>query len=203
MIQAVAEQVVTKFNSEITKTSMLENLENELKAKEKAINSLLSAIEQGLITKSAKNRLIALETQKDELEAKISLEKAKQIKPLEVDKVKAFLNFFVHRKYENDQEKNEFFNSFINRVVLYDDKILIFYNTDTNHPAAITRKDTDDLLAGIGEKIEKRGKSAVKNEKNSLEPQKFKRVSLGGEERIRTSDTFRYTRFPSGHIRPL
>lgn len=157
VIQAVAEQVVTKFNSEITKTSTLENLENELKAKEKAINSLLSAIEQGLVTKSAKDRLIALETQKDELEEKISLEKAKQIKPLEVDKVKAFLNFFVHRKYENDQEKNEFFNSFINRVVLHDDKILIFYNTDTNRPAVITRKDTDDLLAGIGEKIEKKG----------------------------------------------
>lgn len=101
-------------------------------------------------------------------------------RPLEVDKVKAFLNFFVHRKYENGQEKNEFFNSFINRVVLYDDKILIFYNTDTNRPAVITRKDTDDLLAGIGEKIEKRGKSTAKNEKNSLEPQKFKRVSLGG-----------------------
>ena len=110
----------------------------------------------------------------------VSLEKAKQIKPLEVDKVKAFLNFFIHRKYENDQEKNEFFNSFINRVVLYDDKILIFYNTDTNRPAVITRKDTDDLLAGIGEKIEKKSKSTVKNEKNSLEPQWFKRVSLGG-----------------------
>lgn len=180
VIQTVAEQVVTKFNSEITKTATLENLENELKVKEKAINSLLSAIEQGLITKSAKDRLIALETQKDELEAKISLEKAKQIKPLEVDKVKAFLNFFVHRKYEKDQEKNEFFNSFINRVVLYDDKILIFYNTDTNHPAVIKRKDTDDLLAGIGEKIEKKSRTTAKNEKNSLEPQKFKRVSLGG-----------------------
>lgn len=142
----VAEQVVTKFNSEITKTATLENLENELKVKEKAINSLLSAIEQGLITKSAKDRLIALETQKDELEAKISLEKAKQIKPLEVDKVKAFLNFFVHRKYENDQEKNEFFNSFINRVVLYDDKILIFYNTDTNHPAVIKERISTTCL---------------------------------------------------------
>lgn len=120
-------------------------------------------------------------TQKDELEAKISLEKAKQIKPLEVDKVKAFLNFFVHRKYEKDQEKNEFFNSFINRVVLYDDKILIFYNTDTNHLAVITRKDTDDLLAGIGEK---KSRTTAKNEKNSLEPQGFKRVSLGGENRI-------------------
>ncbi len=189
VIQAVAEQVVTKFNSEITKTATLENLENELKAKEKAINALLAAIEQGIVTKSTKERLISFETQKEEIESKISLEKARQIKPLEVDKVKAFLNFFAYRKYENDQEKNEFFNSFINRVVLYDDKILIFYNTDTNRPAVITRKDTDDLLAGIGEKIEKRGKSTAKNEKNSLEPQKFKRVSLGGEGGIRTRGT--------------
>ena len=63
---------------------------------------------------------------KEELESKISLEKARQIKPLEVDKVKAFLTYFARKKYENGQEKNEFFNSFINRVILYDDKVLIF-----------------------------------------------------------------------------
>lgn len=85
-----------------------------------------------------------------------------------MDKVKAFLNYFVHRKYENDQEKNEFFNSFINRVVLYNDKILIFYNTDTNRPAVITRKDTDDLLAGIGEKIEKEANQLPKTRKTRL-----------------------------------
>ena len=192
VIQTVAEQVVTKFNSEITKTSTLENLENELKAKEKAINSLLSAIEQGLITKSAKDRLIALETQKDELEAKISLEKAKQIKPLEVDKVKAFLNFFVHRKYEKDQEKNEFFNSFINRVILYDDKILIFYNTGENNPTIIKRKDTEELISHLND-IASNGKTAtddclnamgnnspIVQKENSSEPYGFKRVSLGG-----------------------
>ena len=67
---------------------------------------------------------------------------------------------------------------------MYDDKILIFYNTDTNRPAVITRKDTDDLLAGVGEKIGKKSKSTAKNEKNSREPQKFKRVSLGGEREI-------------------
>ena len=64
VIQTVAEQVVSKFNSEITKTATLENLENELKAKEKAINALLAAIEQGIVTKSTKERLISLETQK-------------------------------------------------------------------------------------------------------------------------------------------
>lgn len=104
VIQTVAEQVVSKFNSEITKTATLENLENELKAKEKAINALLAAIEQGIVTKSTKERLISLETQKEELESKISLEKARQIKPLEVDKVKAFLTYFACKKYENGQE---------------------------------------------------------------------------------------------------
>ena len=141
----------------------------------------MTAIENGVFTKSTKERLFDLEARQSELEEKIALEQSRQIKPLEANDVKRFLTYFAYKKYERGEEKNEFFNSFINRVVLYDDKILIFYNTDTNRPAAITRKDTDDLLAGIGEKIEKRGKSAVKNEKNSLEPQKFKRVSLGGE----------------------
>ena len=177
VIQAIAEQVVTKFNSEITKTANLENLENELKAKDKAINSLLSAVEQGLVTKSTKERLITLETQKEELESKISLEKAMQIKPLEVDKVKTFLNFFARKEYKNDQEKNEFFNSFINRVILYDDRVLIFYNTDVNHPTVIKREENTEISASIENKTDK---SDTETKKNSLEPQKFKRVSLGG-----------------------
>lgn len=163
-----------------------------MKAKEKAINALLAAIEQGIVTKSTKERLISLETQKEELESKISLEKARQIKPLEVDKVKAFLTYFARKKYENGQEKNEFFNSFINRVILYDDKILIFYNTDDNHPAVIKRKDAEELISRLNN-IASNGKTATNDcqnatgndnpivqKENSLEPQGFKRVSLGG-----------------------
>lgn len=83
----------------LTKTSALEKFENELKAKEIVINALLSAIEQGVVAKSTKERLLTLETQKKEIEAKISVEKARQIKPLVVEKVKAFLNFFARKKY--------------------------------------------------------------------------------------------------------
>ena len=174
------------------KTATLENLENELKAKEKAINALLAAIEQGIVTKSTKERLISLETQKEELENKILLEKARQIKPLEVDKVKAFLTYFARKKYENGQEKNEFFNSFINRVILYDDKILIFYNTDDNHPTVIKRKDTEEFISHLND-IASNDKTATNDcpnttgnnspivqKENSFEPQGFKRVSLGG-----------------------
>ena len=137
------------------------------------------------MTKSTKERLISLETQKEELESKISLEKARQIKPLEVDKVKAFLTYFARKKYENGQEKNEFFNSFI-------------YNTGENNPTVIKRKDTEELISRVND-IADNGKiatddcpnatvnnSLIVQNKNSLEPQKFKRVSLGGEKGIRT-----------------
>ena len=113
-----------------------------------------------------------------------------------MDKVKAFLTCFARKKYENEQEKNAFFNSFINRVILYDDKILIFYNTDDNHPAVIKRKDTEEFISYLNN-IASNGKTATNDRpnatrnnnsivqnKNSLEPQGFKRVSLGGETGI-------------------
>ena len=104
--------------------------------------------------------------------------------------------FDLLKKYENGQEKNEFFNSFINRVILYDDKILIFYNTDDNHPTVIKRKNTEELISQLND-IASNGKTATNDcpnttgnngpsiqKENSLEPQGFKRVSLGGEAGI-------------------
>lgn len=126
------------------------------------------------------------------MENKIALEKSKQIKPLEVTKVKAFLKFFANKKYEEGQEINEFFNSFINRVVLYDDKILIFYNTDTEKSTTISRKDTKKLIDTWNETDSKcltdtkcadyynKNETPSHKNKNPLEPQGFKRVSLGG-----------------------
>lgn len=109
-----------------------------------------------------------------------------------MDKVKAFLSYFARKKYENGQEKNEFFNSFINRIILYDDKILIFYNTGENNPTVIKRKDTKELVSHLND-IASNDKAATNDclnatgnnslivqNKNSLDPQGFKRVSLGG-----------------------
>ena len=77
---------------------------------------------------------------------------------------------------------------------MYDDKILIFYNTDDNHPTVIKRKDTEELISHLND-IASNGKTATNDcpnatgnnspivqKENSLEPQGFKRVSLGGNE---------------------
>ena len=52
------------FNTKITKSANLAALESKLKEAEKAIKSLLSAIEQGIISKAIKDVMLKLESQK-------------------------------------------------------------------------------------------------------------------------------------------
>ncbi len=195
VIDQIAEIVVKKFNSEIGKSNELKLLENDLKSVEKALKGILSAIEQGVVTKTTKDRLLALEAQKDSLTNKIAVEKAREIKPLEFNTVRAFLNHFARKKYESGQEKNEFFNSFINRVVLFDDFIYIFYNTDGDNPAKLKTSEHKELLEDL--------KSSGTNKKNSFDRNVFKRVSLGGGKEIRTLEPLlTVTRFPVVRPRP-
>ena len=154
----------------------------------------MAAIENGIFTKTTKDRLLKLEAEQTELETKISVEQSRLVKPLEINDVKKFMTYFAYMKYEKGEEKNEFFNSFINRVILYDDKVIILYNSNDREIKRLNKKQLKE--AETAENLEE-----VKE--NSSEPSGFKRVSLGGEERIRTSDGFHHTRFPSGHIRPL
>ena len=68
-------------------------------------------------------------------------------------------------------------------MILYDDRVLIFYNTDANHPTVVNRDENEEMIA---ESDDLADVTSSKTKKNSLEPKKFKRVSLGGEEGIRS-----------------
>ena len=60
-------------------------------------------------------------------------------------------------------------------IYLFDDKVIILYTSNDRETKKLTRKQVKDLeTANDLETIKQ----------NSLEPQKFKRVSLGGENRI-------------------
>ncbi|MDE5896975.1 MAG: hypothetical protein K2H43_04085, partial [Clostridia bacterium] len=115
--------------------------------------------------------------QSAELESKIVVEKARQIQPLDCEKVKAFLTYFARKQYKNDEEKNEFFNSFIYRVVLFDDCVYIFYNTSPQTPTKF-KLDNDDLTK-LREYRENR-------KSTRFQPLGFKLGALGGERGIRT-----------------
>ncbi len=170
MIDEIAKIIVEKYNSDIKDNTTIQMLHNSIKEVNRSINAMLKAIESGIITKTTKDRLLALEEQKGELETKLSAEEAIQIKPLKYEEVKSFITYFAKKKYRNDEEKNEFFNIFINRVIVYKDSIAVFFNNSPHTPKEIILKEKADKT----------------QPENKNTPFEFERRAVGGGRGIRT-----------------
>ena len=183
VIDKIAATVVDKFNEGLQKSDALLLLEKEQQQVQKAIDGFLNAIAAGIVTKATKEKLLELERQNDALTDKITLEKSRQIPPLEYEAVRAFLTYFARRQYKNDEEKNEFFNSFIYRVVLFDDCLYIFYNTAPHTPTKIklSREELETL------------KNFDEKENTHFESLGFKLGACGRGGGIRTHEPFPIT----------
>ena len=102
-------------------------LEARLKEAEDSIDNLLKAIEMGVITKSTKERLEALETEKAELENQIALEKLKQ-PTLTEEFIRYWLERFRGIDTTNIDHRKLLIDVFLNTVYLYNDKVVITFN---------------------------------------------------------------------------
>lgn len=102
-------------------------LEQQLREAETGIENMLNAIQQGILTKSTKSRLEALEAAKEDLENRIVNEKLEKLRiPAE------YLTFWLERFRKLDVTKREhrqmLIDSFINAIYLYDDKLVLTFN---------------------------------------------------------------------------
>ena len=118
--------------------------EQQLKEADTAIQNLLNAIQQGILTKSTKGRLEKLEATKEELETRIACEK------LAKPKVSAeFMTFWLHRFRKLDvrqkSHRKMLIDTFVNAIFLYDDKMVITFN----YKEGTTTITFDDLKAAL------------------------------------------------------
>mgnify|MGYP006939725232 CR=1 FL=1 len=126
--------------------------EQQLRETETAINNLLGAIRQGLLTRSAKERLEEPENRCDELENRLACEK------LAKPKISAeFMTFRLHRFRKLDvrqkAHRKMLIDTFINAIFLYDDKLVLTLNYKegaktimfANLQDAINKKSGSDL----------------------------------------------------------
>lgn len=116
--------------------------EKQLREAEKGIENLVNAIQQGIFTKSTRERLEQLESLKEELEQKIALEKLEKPRISE-----EFMRFWLlkFRKLDIRQQSHRkmLIDTFVNAVFLYDDKLVLTFNFKDG-----TRTMTmDDLVA--------------------------------------------------------
>ncbi len=99
----------------------------QLAACEKAIDNMLNAIQQGIITASTKERLEQLETQRQEL--KLSILQVQMTKPRYTkEQIVSWINRFKYGNVDDPQYQKQIIDTFINSIYVFDDKIVFTYN---------------------------------------------------------------------------
>lgn len=121
-------------------------LTEQLKETQRGIGNLLNAIQQGIFTKSTKARLEELEAAKEELEIKIANEKTATPKLTE-EQILFYLHKFRVLDMSKQSHRQRLIDTFINRIYLYDDKLIITFN-HKDGAETITLNDIETALTG-------------------------------------------------------
>ena len=122
--------------------------EQQLRDVERNIENLLNAIQQGIFTKSTKTRLEELEATKEDLEIRIANEKIAKPKVTE-EHLKSYFYRFRGMDMRIQKNRQMLIDSFINRIYLYDDRLVISCNHKDGEET-ITLEDVETALAEAG-----------------------------------------------------
>ena len=122
--QAITSAVLLSQEAENTTLPLLEKQYQET---ESAINNLLNAIQQGILTKSTKNRLEELEKLRDDLESRILMEKMEKPKVTE-EQVKCWLERFQDLDPTKTEHRRLLIDVLVNSVKVYKEYMTIYLN---------------------------------------------------------------------------
>ena len=124
LIESIADAIMELQGQESTTLPLLRKQHADT---QKAIDNMLNAIQQGILTPSTKERLESLEKKKNELSVEIV--KEEMARPTIT---KDQIVFWLHRFRKLDTKKREhrrrLIDSFVNAVYLYDDRMIITFN---------------------------------------------------------------------------
>ena len=103
--------------------ALLKQLYYEKKQVETTIQNIMAAVEKGVVTATTTSRLLELETTLNELEQKIAVEKCKQPVRLTLEQIRTYYGKALKL------EPQLLISYLVRRIVLFDDRAEIEYNT--------------------------------------------------------------------------
>ena len=123
-ISRIAEAIVALQNSEDT---TIPALKKQLADTERGIENMLNAIQKGVLTSSTKERLEALEKQRDNL--KIAVLQAELQKPKYTkEQIVSWIGQFKYGDVNSREYQKRIIDTFVNSLYLFDDRLVITYN---------------------------------------------------------------------------
>ena len=123
-ISRIAEVIVALQEKEDTS---LPAMRQQLTECEKAIDNMLNAIQQGILTRSTKERLEKLEMRREDL--KLSILQAQMARPRYTkEQVVSWISRFKYGNVDDLQYQKQIIDTFINSIYVFDDKLVFTYN---------------------------------------------------------------------------
>lgn len=126
IMDAIVAELIRLQNEEEPINVELAMLMSEKAGVDKSIENIITAIENGIVANSTAKRLQDLEKRQDELEKQILLEKRKRKREVSESDIRAFYNDALKA------EPRTLVNLLVEEIVLYDDKIEIYYKNPAN-----------------------------------------------------------------------
>ena len=132
--------------------TMLRSLEGQLRETSTALDNVMSAIEQGVITKSTKERLLELEDSKEQLEKQIAIERAKAALAADEHTIAAYFERYADADLDDPRVRDGVLDYFIDKRYVYDDGTLdlVGWFTSAHDTLHVSLSDLDgDMMRGI------------------------------------------------------
>lgn len=146
-IEKISTRAMELIEKELQDTSILIGLQERLKETNKRIKNLMSAIEQGIITSTTKERLEELEEERRDLEGQIAREEMK--KPLLMkERIMYWLESFKRGDIKDVEYQRRIIDTLVNSVYVYDDgdkgrKLVLTFNISGNNTLTISSSDIE------------------------------------------------------------
>ena len=125
-IDMVAAETYLLIQAEQNDTE-IKRLENLIAENQKAINNLMQALMLGKIADTILSQIEKLENENKELNDTIATEKAMQINYSYAD-IRKWLSHFRTLDYSKTKNRKDLIDTFIYRVILYDDKMKVLFH---------------------------------------------------------------------------
>lgn len=126
--------------------------EEELASVNKSLKNLMTAIEQGIITTTTKERLLELEAERRRLDLVVAAERASQV-DVDRDLIEFWLESFRDGDVTDKKYQAKIIDLFIQAIYLYDDKMKIVFNyCGKNRSTEISFSEIDPL-EGVSESV--------------------------------------------------
>lgn len=136
-IDLIANEIMNVHKTRMNKKSVLNILENQRDEIKRSLANIMKAVEKGIFNATTQSRMEELEKQLADVESNIAIEQYKEKTILTKENIIDFLTNAILQK------PKKMLQTLIQKIVVYDDKIIIYYNfTDKTNPDESNHRDS-------------------------------------------------------------